>query len=349
MNYQITNLTDEKVNEKDLESVINKVSQTLGVENSIVSIVLTGDEHIHEINKIYRGIDRPTDVISFAFLDEETNPNNITDLGEIYISLEKAHTQAVEYNHSFKRELCFLLTHGLLHLLGYDHMTKEDRAYSKDEYNDDFVYHYVTIMRNVDSTKYIPENKNPDYPSLTNLIRQDPKLKYIYADDVFILKVDNDEYQLSSQILKKSRSIIYLTKNSKVTIYMKKHLINEECIYPDNNSLYIMLLSGNLVTYGDEVRTKQCHVTTTQVYKCVLENRPSDKKDYYAYDITNLIAEYKTELSKDNPNNLFFTTSSLRDYHYLKQKNNAYYHIQAINLPFQNIEFYYLEKEYQNE
>lgn len=225
----------------------------------------------------------------------------------------------------------------------------EDRAYSKDEYNDDFVYHYVTIMRNVDSTKYIPENKNPDYPSLTNLIRQDPKLKYIYADDVFTLKVDNDEYQLSSQILKKSRSIIYLTKNSKVTIYMKKHLINEECIYPDNNSLYIMLLSGNLVTYGDEVRTKQCHVTTTQVYKCVLENRPSDKKDYYAYDITNLIAEYKTELSKDNPNNLFFTTSSLRDYHYLKQKNNAYYHIQAINLPFQNIEFYYLEKEYQNE
>ncbi len=225
----------------------------------------------------------------------------------------------------------------------------EDRAYSKDEYNDDFVYHYVTIMRNVDSTKYIPENKNPDYPSLTNLIRQDPKLKYIYADDVFTLKVDNDEYQLSSQILKKSRSIIYLTKNSKVTIYMKKHLINEECNYPDNNSLYIMLLSGNLVTYGDEVRTKQCHVATTQVYKCVLENRPSDKKDYYAYDITNLIAEYKAELSKDNPNNLFFTTSSLRDYHYLKQKNNAYYHIQAINLPFQNIEFYYLEKEYQNE
>ena len=126
MNYQITNLTDEKFKSEDLESVINKVSQTLGVENSIVSIVLTGDEHIHEINKIYRGIDRPTDVISFAFLDEETNPNNITDLGEIYISLEKAHTQAVEYNHSFKRELCFLLTHGLLHLLGYDHMTKED-------------------------------------------------------------------------------------------------------------------------------------------------------------------------------------------------------------------------------
>ena len=48
----------------------------------------------------------------------------------------------------------------------------------------------------------------------------------------------------------------------------------------------------------------------------------------------------------DTPNNLFFTTTALREYHYQKQKNNAYYHIQAINLPFQNIEFYYIDKEF---
>lgn len=127
MNYQITNLTNESIDEKELESVINKVSEILDVEDSIVSIVLTDNKNIHEINKTYRGIDRETDVISFAFMDEETNPDNgITDLGEIYISLEKAHSQALEYNHSFKRELCFLLTHGLLHLLGYDHMNKDD-------------------------------------------------------------------------------------------------------------------------------------------------------------------------------------------------------------------------------
>lgn len=225
----------------------------------------------------------------------------------------------------------------------------KDRGYLKDEYNEEFVYHYVSTMRNTDPTKYIPESKNTDYPSLTDIIEKDPKLKYIYADDVFILKVDDEEYPLSSQILKKTRNIIYITKNSKVIIYMKKDLINAECDYPDNNSLYIMLLSGNLVTYGDEDRTKQSHIATFQIYKCVLDNRPSDKEKYYAYDITSLIAEYKKELSKDNPNNIFFTTSSLRDYHYLKQKNNAYYHIQAINLPFQNIEFYYLEKEYKNE
>ena len=127
MNYQITNLTEEKIDENDLVKVIEKVSELLGIENSIVSIVLVDNEYIHKINKEYRNVDRETDVISFAFMDDETNPESgITDLGEIYISLEKAHSQSKEYGHSFKRELCFLLTHGLLHLLGYDHMTEED-------------------------------------------------------------------------------------------------------------------------------------------------------------------------------------------------------------------------------
>ena len=68
-----------------------------------------------------------------------------------------------------------------------------------------------------------------------------------------------------------------------------------------------------------------------------------NNKDYYIYDITNMIKQYVDEYSTDKPNNILFTTSSLRDYHYLKQKNNAYYHIQTINLPFQNVEFYYLK------
>lgn len=127
MNYQITNLTEEKIDENDLVKVIEKVSELLGVESSIVSIVLVDNEYIHKINKEYRNVDRETDVISFAFMDDETNPESgVTDLGEIYISLEKAYSQSKEYGHSFKRELCFLLTHGLLHLLGYDHMTEED-------------------------------------------------------------------------------------------------------------------------------------------------------------------------------------------------------------------------------
>ena len=127
---------------------------------------------------------------------------------------------------------------------------------------------------------------------------------------------------------------------------MKKNIISEVCDYPENNSLYIMLLSGDLVTYGDENRHKQRHVMTHQVYKGVLDNTFSDKEGYYAYDLTNQIKESKNFISKENANNIFFTTSCLRDYHYTKQKNNAFYHIQAINLPFQNIEFYYIDEEF---
>ena len=219
-----------------------------------------------------------------------------------------------------------------------------DKNYNIDEYNDEFVYQYLIKMRAQDNSKYIPKRNN-DYNQLEEIIKQDKKLKYIYDDNVFILKVDDIEYKLSSQIIKKVRDFIYVTPESKIKIYMKKHMINEECDYPENNSLYIMLLSGDLVTYGDEQRTKQRHVFTHQVYKGVLDNTKTDKEDYYEYDITSLINEYKHSLTFDMPNNIFFTTSSLRDYHYIKQKNNAYYHIQAINLPFQNIEFYYIDKE----
>ena len=127
MNYEITNLTYEKIDTKLLEELIDFTSKKLELTPSIVSIVLVDNEYIHKINKTYRNVDAPTDVISFAFLDEKTNPKlEIINLGEIYISLEKAHSQAIEYNHSFERELSFLIVHGLLHLLGYDHMTKED-------------------------------------------------------------------------------------------------------------------------------------------------------------------------------------------------------------------------------
>ena len=71
----------------------------------------------------------------------------------------------------------------------------------------------------------------------------------------------------------------------------------------------------------------------------------SDKEGFYQVDLTNILKEYYPYLSKENPNNLFVTTSDLRDVHYQKQKNNAYYHIDAINLPFQNIEFYLLGGE----
>lgn len=218
----------------------------------------------------------------------------------------------------------------------------KDRGYQKDQYNDEFVYEYVKKMRLENKEEYIPNRNETTYISLIDLIKQDSNLKYIYDNNSFVLRVDNREYKLESQILKKSRDVIYITPLSKIEIWMKKNMINELCEYPENNSLYIMLLSGDLVTYGDEKRTKQRHIATHQIYKGVLDGN-TNNDDYYIYDITNMIRQYKKDYSFENANNIFFTTAALRDYHYLKQKNNAYYHIQAINLPFQNIEFYYLE------
>lgn len=119
--------------EEDYLSLMDITLKTLGIKcDPIVSVSLVDNKYIHRINKKYRHIDRPTDVISFAFLDDGHQYDKVlykegmVALGDIYISVEKANEQANEYGHSIKRELCFLFTHGLLHLLGYDHINKED-------------------------------------------------------------------------------------------------------------------------------------------------------------------------------------------------------------------------------
>ncbi len=97
-----------------------------------VSITLTDNEHIHALNKQHRGVDKPTDVLSFPLVDfagEKEEPamdEPVVSLGDIVISLEKAAEQAEEYGHSFKREVAFLCVHSMLHLLGYDHETSEE-------------------------------------------------------------------------------------------------------------------------------------------------------------------------------------------------------------------------------
>ena len=121
---------NDLVNYKDYK-IINKVlKKTLKMEkvkNAFISVVLVDDKKIQEINKNYRGIDKVTDVISFAFEDNDKKMyNNIRVLGEIYICIPRMKEQAILYEHSETRELAFLAVHGLLHLLGYDHMNKED-------------------------------------------------------------------------------------------------------------------------------------------------------------------------------------------------------------------------------
>lgn len=128
-NIGIFNETKEEVKHLDiLKPLLLYALDFEGVDNLEFNVIIIDNEEIHEINKTYRGVDRPTDVISFALEDfkDISYENDYRVLGDIYISIDKVKEQAKEYGHSEKRELAFLAVHGLLHLLGYDHMEKEE-------------------------------------------------------------------------------------------------------------------------------------------------------------------------------------------------------------------------------
>lgn len=126
--FEIINDTDNEVLELEkLNSYIDYVVKELELEKCEFNIIIIDNERIHEINNMYRGVDRETDVISFALEDNmDVEYKDFRLLGDIYISIEKCYQQAEEYGHSREREICFLATHGILHLLGYDHMEPDD-------------------------------------------------------------------------------------------------------------------------------------------------------------------------------------------------------------------------------
>lgn len=115
--------------ERLIAAVLEEAASREGVEAAEVSVVLVDDERIHELNRDYRGVDRPTDVLSFAMREGEGEPVQTEEgrelLGDIVISVETAERQANQYGHSLRRELAFLAVHGFLHLLGYDHQSPE--------------------------------------------------------------------------------------------------------------------------------------------------------------------------------------------------------------------------------
>jgi probable rRNA maturation factor len=123
----------------DYEKIINDIQTLFNQEfdcEKEVSVIFVNSEEIHEMNKQYRDIDRPTDVLSFEEYEDDY-------LGEIFICEEKVYEQAISYDHSNEREFAFLLTHGLLHLLGYDHIKKEDEEVmfkKQDELLDKTIY-----------------------------------------------------------------------------------------------------------------------------------------------------------------------------------------------------------------
>ena len=127
---RVFNETGENLKEiKELDNLVEFLIEEFKLEEAIFSIIIVDEKTIQEINKKYRGIDKVTDVISFALEDEKNFTAELRVLGDVYICLEKAKNQALEYGHSLKRELSFLTVHGLLHLLGYEHEEDETEMF----------------------------------------------------------------------------------------------------------------------------------------------------------------------------------------------------------------------------
>ena len=130
--------------EQMLTQVLNKAAEVYDIEpQAEISVVLADDDYIHQLNRQYRGKDRPTDVLSFAMNDYCAGehepeiaeaPDDIEILlGDIVISLETTARQAEEFGHSLERELAYLTVHGMLHLLGYDHENEAEQAEMRQE------------------------------------------------------------------------------------------------------------------------------------------------------------------------------------------------------------------------
>ena len=131
-------IINETKNELEyIETMKNLIDYAINYEkldNVLFNVIIVDNEYIHKLNLNYRGIDRPTDVISFALEDnKDFNPDGIRILGDIYISIDKVYEQAKEYGHSNLREICFLMIHGFLHLLGYDHIKKDEEKIMFDK------------------------------------------------------------------------------------------------------------------------------------------------------------------------------------------------------------------------
>lgn len=131
MTVLFDNDTEKAVDSGLIEKVIEESLLYEGIRDDCeVSVSIVDNDEIHRLNLKHRGIDRPTDVLSFPLIDyeKESLPKNGSKvyLGDIVISIDKAEEQAREYSHSLEREIGFLTAHSMLHLLGYDHMTEPD-------------------------------------------------------------------------------------------------------------------------------------------------------------------------------------------------------------------------------
>lgn len=187
----------------------------------------------------------------------------------------------------------------------------------------------------------IPAELYDEKNSLQALIAADLLLQHLYSPDAVVLELNGELIPLQSQILASQRSLYSIGSDDRLLLHVRRSLFEANCGELIRNTLYIQLLRDTTVVYGDEQRSKQEHLITHQIFHNLLQPDLLLGDEWLTADLAGLLQLTNRHFIKNVLNNLFVTTGQLREYHYQKQKNNAFYHIQAINLPFHNFEFYW--------
>ncbi|BFM13945.1 hypothetical protein R50073_01280 [Maricurvus nonylphenolicus] len=203
----------------------------------------------------------------------------------------------------------------------------------------------MTLQENLQTSSrariVLPNDLYQDKNSLSEIIEKDDVLKALYSSKVIRLVINKEEEAVESQILKQSRSVYYLCDVDEVGVFVKASLFENNCSEKIRNSLYLQMLRDTHVVYGDEERIKQEHIFNYQIFYNQLKPIQRDGDQWFYINLSPILRVHSHLFLNDVLNNLFITTQAIREYHYKKQKNNAFYHIQAVNLPFQNVEFYW--------
>ena len=232
-----------EISEELIEKIKDIILECLDYEdyddNYEVSLSFVDNKEIHELNKEYRGIDRATDVLSFPLLVEDEFGVDFGEesLGDIVISLERAFEQSREYNHSFEREVCFLVCHSMFHLLGYDHDTEENtkEMRQKEEYilnKLGITREYVFMKRNKPRQNIIKAfNAASEGVIYTFKHERNMKIHYIIAIVVLLISLFLDLDRVEMMILLLSISLVIVSEMFNTAVENAVDLITNE-IHP---------------------------------------------------------------------------------------------------------------------
>ena len=184
------------------------------------------------------------------------------------------------------------------------------------------------------SKSYITPELYDEGNALSSLIAKDPVLDHIYSSELFRLRVDGVEYNLKSNILNNVNELTLIKPSSEVTLLVREGSLDLHCPDPVNNTVHLMLLRNTLVSYGDEGRRKQEHLFDYSIYEGAFKASAPPRDGFLHFNLAPLLHQHQGLFMENVRNNLYVTTKALREYHYRKQQKNAFYHLQAINLPF---------------